>query len=157
MAVAGVIRPNVRKDTKIRIGVTGMQEDWEITVGAPDVVEARGSTVLLEWPLNKTPDPEWIQFLVYSDAPKSGSMTFIAHNPQLIGNKLRMFMEDRDVEAAARYIEQSVPLANQKFEAQVVARRRREADQATEQEAASMARMEQVRERLRKLNGSDED
>jgi hypothetical protein len=132
------------------------EEDWEIAAGAPDVKEAQGSTLVLEWTLNKTPDPEWAQFLVYSGAPKSGSMTFIAHDPKIVGNKVSMVVEDRDVEAAARYVQQSIPLANQKFESQVLAKRRREAAQRQEQEAATAARMEQARDRLRKLDSSEE-
>jgi len=97
-----------------------------------------------------------MQFLVHSGASKSGSMTFISQDPKLVGNSLRMRIEDRDVEAAARHIEQAIPLANQKFESQVLTRRQREAKQKQEQEAATAARTEQARERLRKLNGSDE-
>jgi hypothetical protein len=128
-------------------------QDWKITAGSPDVVEAHGSTLVLEWTLNKAPDPEWMQFLINSGATRSGSLTFVAHDPKLIGNKVRMFIEDRDVEAATRYMEQSIPLANQKFDSQVLSKRRREATQRQEQEAATSARIEQVRERIRKLNG----
>lgn len=132
-----------------------MQEDWEITASSPDVVEQQGSMLVLEWTLSRRPDPEWTQFLAYSGAPKSGSLTFISHDPKVVGDKLRLVVEDRDIEAAARYVEQSIPIANQKFESQVIARRRREAVQRQEQEAAATARLEQARDRLRRASGLD--
>jgi hypothetical protein len=132
-----------------------MEEDWEITASAPDVVEQRGSMLMLEWTLNRRPDPEWAQFLVYSGVHKSGSLTFVSNDPKIVGNKLRLLIEERDVEAAARYIEQSVPIANQKFESQVMARRRREAMQRQQQEDAAAARLEQARNRLRRASISD--
>lgn len=120
-----------------------------IKAGAAHVKEAHGSALVLEWKLNKTPDPEWMQFLVHSGASESWSLIFAAHDLKLVRNKLSVVVKDRDVEAAARYIKQSIPLANQEFESQVLAKRRREAEQTA-------ARMEQVRGRLRKLNSSDE-
>jgi hypothetical protein len=135
-------------------GNGSMQDDWTITAGTPDVVQQQGSTLVLEWPLNRTPDPEWEQFFVHSGAPRSGSLTFISHDPRVVGNKLRLFVEDRDIEAAARYVGQSIPLANQKFESQVMARRRRETAQKQEQEAAATARLEQARDRLRRVSNS---
>jgi hypothetical protein len=132
-----------------------MAEDWQITATSPDVVEQRGSTLVVEWTLNRQPDPEWAQFVAHSGAVKSGSMTFIAHDPRIVGNKLRMFIEERDIEAAARYVEQSVSIANQSFESQVMARRRREAAQMQEQEAAAAAQLERARDRLRKASSPD--
>lgn len=141
----------VKFSVKTGLRYLAMQEDWKITASSPDVVEQQGSTLVLEWTLNRRPDPEWTQFLVYSGAHKSGSLTFITHEPKITGNKLRMFIEDRDIEAAARYIEQSIPLANQKFESQVLSRRRREAELKQEQGAAATARLEQARDRLRRV------
>lgn len=132
-----------------------MQADWEITASSPDVVEQQGSMLVLEWTLNRRPDPEWTQFLAYSGAPKSGSLTFITHDPKVVGNKLRLVIEDRDIEAAARYVEQSIPLANQKFESQVMARRRREDEQRQQTDAAATARLDQARDRLRRATGPD--
>lgn len=132
-----------------------MEQDWEIKATGRDVIAADQNTIVLEWTLNQTPDPEWMQFLIASGAPKSGSLTFVMSDPKLVGNKLRMVAEDRDLEPAVGWVEKSIPIANQKFESQVLARRRREDAQRREQEEAKEARLREARARLQDLGSSD--
>jgi hypothetical protein len=132
-----------------------MEPDWEIKATGRDVIGGDQSSIVLEWTLNRNPDPEWLQFLIASGVSKAGSMTFISHDPKLLGNRLRMVMEDRDLEAAVRWVEQSIPIANQKFELQVLAKRRREDEQRQQQEAAKDARLQEARTRLNRLGSSD--
>lgn len=82
-------------------------------------------------------------------------MTFIGHDPRLFGDRFRMVIEDRDLEAAVRWVEQSIPIANQKFELQVLAKRRREDEHRQQQEAAKEARLQDARARLDRLGSSD--
>jgi hypothetical protein len=132
-----------------------MVQDWAIRVVGRDVAESKGGILILEWTLNQSPDPEWTPFLVHSSVQKSGSATFAFSQPVISGNKVRMPVEDRDIEAAASYIDKSISYANERFESQVVARRQREAERKQQEEAAQAARLDQVRDRLRHASDSE--
>ena len=82
-----------------------VEEDWEIKSTGPDVIDADQNTIVLEWTLNQTPDPDWKQFLITSGVPKSGSLTFVISEPKLLGNKIRMVVEDRDLNEAVAWVE----------------------------------------------------
>lgn len=132
-----------------------MKEDWHIKSTSRDVVAEHSGELVLEWTLNQTPEPNWIQFLITSGVPKSGSMAFIASEPRLVGNLLRVNVSAGDLEGAVTWVEQSIPIANQKFEAQVLVKRRREEAQRQEQQAAQEARLQEARARLDRLGRSD--
>jgi hypothetical protein len=132
-----------------------MEKDWEIKATGRDVIQAKQGTIVLEWTLNQSPEQDWMQFLIASSVTKSGSMTFLRSDPKLMGDRLRMVVEDRDLEAAVSWIEQSIPIANQKFESQVLAKRRREEEQRRQQEAADQAELQQARDRLGRIGNSD--
>lgn len=112
-----------------------MEQDWKIQIIGQDVSESQGSILILEWTLNHTPDPEWTPFLEHSNIHKSGSATFAFSEPRVSGNKIHLPAEDRDMEAAASFIEKSVSSANEPFAAEVLTRRQREAEQKQAQEA----------------------
>ena len=139
--------------TKRKSGYT-VEEYEEIKVVGQDV-KLEGSTLLLESTLNRRPDREWIPLMEHASVGKAGgSATFAFSIPRVSGDKVRIPIEDRDVEAAVSFIAASVSYANQRFESQVLVSRQRQAALKQEQEAAQTAQLEQARERLRKVTNS---
>jgi hypothetical protein len=129
-----------------------MDQDWEIASISRDVVAANGGMVTVEWTLNQVPDREWFQFLVFSGEAKSGSLTFLMSDPTLSGRKLRFTVPNDDLAAAVRWIEKSIGMANQKFDAQVLSKRRREDEARQAAAAAAEQQLREARERLEKLD-----
>lgn len=120
------------------------QQSPEITIiGCGDAVKVDGTFIVLEWSLNRRPDPEWPQFL---------------RNPRIEyrGSKLRMHVEDNDIEAADSLVKNVVLVANQSFESQILSRRRREEEEARERESANEVRLQDARARLRKINDAND-
>lgn len=72
----------------------------------------------------------------------------------MIGRKLRIRISDADLETAVRYVQASIPAANQMYRTRVVARRERNAAEKQARDAADASQLEQARERLRRLNES---
>jgi hypothetical protein len=130
----------------------GKEQDWEISWTGKDVIDSKGNVIVLEWTLNRVPDTEWVQFLVSSGVGKSGSAEFIASEPRLVHDRVRITVPDRDLEAAVTYVEESIRAANQKFNTQVMTRRRREAAEREAQEAANQQQLKDARDRLNRLS-----
>lgn len=129
-----------------------MDQSWKIAPVGRDVAAASGGMVTVEWTLNQVPDKDWFQFVIFSGETKSGSLTFVMSDPTLSGKKLRFTVPNDDMESAVRWVEKSIEAANQKFDAQVLSKRRREAEA---QQAAATAEEQQLREARERLNKLD--
>jgi hypothetical protein len=61
-------------------------------------------------------------------------MTFIATEPQLLVDRVRITVPSNDLDSAVNWVQASIRAANQTFEARVMTRRRREAAEREAQE-----------------------
>jgi hypothetical protein len=131
-----------------------MDQNWEVKAIEQDVVGKDRGALVLEWTLNQRPDPEWTQFFINSDVQKNGSATFVFSRPSVSGNKIRMHAEDIDIEAAARYVEESILRANKNFDARILTKRRREAEAQQQHQAKEADQIADARDRLRRASSS---
>jgi hypothetical protein len=130
-----------------------VDEASDIKLVSCDVKRPERGLLVLEWTLNQRPEPEWLDFLNHSGASKSGSIGYA----KLRGAKLLMHVEDHDIELAGNYIMKSIPIANQRFESEVLAKRRHESTERLAQEAAIEASLQEARARLRNASNLNDE
>lgn len=121
-----------------------------ITIISRNVIAADHTRITLEWALSEHPDPEWLRFFG-SGAGKNGTYEFVMTQPEITGNLIRMTVPDRDLEACATWMAESVRLADEQFRARILPRRQREAEQRKAEAAAGRQRLEDARARLQAL------
>ncbi len=118
-----------------KLVASGGQDSWEILATDRGIVGIQDGLMILEWALNRAPDPEWLQFLVSSGVPKPPSLTGTSRQPRIYGTRLQYPVPESDLDSAVNWVETSIPLANMSFQAHVLAIRRAQAsgDQAPQQ------------------------
>lgn len=115
-------------------------------------MDASNGLVVLEWKLNRTPESEWIKYLISGPGHKSGTADFLSRAPEVIRSKVRFAVLEQDMGNAVRWVEGAVASANQMFDTYVMSRRREEAAKRQAEEVAKQQRIQAANERLRRMN-----
>ena len=129
-----------------------MDQEWEIHYVGRKVVNAPVGLVVIEWALNRSPEEEWVMYLISAPGPKSGSADFVARAPEVDGNRLRFTVREGDLENAVRWVERAIEAANRTFDTHVMSRRRQAETERQAEETAREARLMEARQRLDRLD-----
>lgn len=107
---------------------------------------------MIEWALNRSPEPEWIRYFVTAPGQRSGSVDFLTRAPEVLGSKVRFTVPEGDLENAVRWVERTIGEANQAFNTYVMSRRQQEESERQAEEVTRERRLLEARQRLERLN-----
>ncbi len=99
----------------------GGADGWEIKATDRGIVGIQDGLMVLEWALNQAPEPEWLQFLINSGTPKPASLADTSRQPRIYGSRLQYPVQESDLDSAVNWVENSIPIANLRFQAHVLA------------------------------------
>ena len=129
-----------------------MGQEWEIYHTGRKVVDAPPGLIVIEWALNRSPEPEWIRYFVTAPGQRSGSVDFLTRAPEVLGSKVRFTVPEGDLENAVRWVERTIGEANQAFNTYVMSRRQQEESERQAEEVTRERRLLEARQRLERLN-----
>lgn len=128
-----------------------MGQEWEIHHIDRKVADAPPGLIVLEWKLNRSPEPEWTKYFITGPGQKSGTGEFLSRVPEVFGSKIRFAVREEDLENAVTRVENAIDGANRMFDTYVMSRRRQDAAKRQAEETARERRLLEARQRLDRL------